>query len=197
MIINKCIFVKSIDNLKNRPIPFLKEIFLIGRSNVGKSSFINVLTNKKKISFVSKKPGKTMYLNYFLINDCFYLVDAPGYGYIKKSKKNINNMINILNNFIQNNFYIKIVFQIIDFKVGPTQLDLKIYKLLKEFNFFIILILNKKDKVLKNKVFYRFKEIKKIFFDLYLTDVPMYLFSCKTKEGLNEIIRLIFDRITT
>ncbi|MBP3059380.1 ribosome biogenesis GTP-binding protein YsxC [Texas Phoenix palm phytoplasma] len=196
-MINKCIFVKSIDNLKNRPIPFLKEIFLIGRSNVGKSSFINVLTNKKKISFVSKKPGKTMYLNYFLINDCFYLVDAPGYGYIKKSKKNINNMINILNNFIQNNFYIKIVFQIIDFKVGPTQLDLKIYKLLKEFNFFIILILNKKDKVLKNKVFYRFKEIKKIFFDLYLTDVPMYLFSCKTKEGLNEIIRLIFDRITT
>ncbi|MFR0367996.1 ribosome biogenesis GTP-binding protein YihA/YsxC [Candidatus Phytoplasma palmae] len=197
MIINKCIFVKSIDNLKNRPIPVLKEIFLIGRSNVGKSSFINALTNRKKISFVSKNPGKTMYLNYFLLNESFYLVDSPGYGYIKKSKKKINNMINILNNFIQNNFSIKIIFQIIDFKVGPTLLDLKIYKILKDLNFFVILILNKKDKVLKNKVFSRLKEIQKIFFDLNIMDIPMYLFSCKTKEGLNEIVRVIFDKITT
>lgn len=196
MIMNiKSIFKKSITDLKYRPLPLLPEIFLIGRSNVGKSSFINFLVNKKKIALVSKTPGKTLTLNYFLLNDSFYLVDSPGYGYMKKSFQIKENVIQMMNKFLQNNLNIKIIFHFIDFKVGPTSLDLEIYQILKQYNFNPILILNKKDKVLINKIKYRLEQIKKIFNKLCYKEIPMYLLSCKSREGLDNIMDLIYATI--
>ncbi|MDC9032139.1 ribosome biogenesis GTP-binding protein YihA/YsxC [Columbia Basin potato purple top phytoplasma] len=191
----KSIFKKSITDLKHRPSPLLPEIFLIGRSNVGKSSFINFLLNKKKIALVSKTPGKTLTLNYFLLNDSFYLVDSPGYGYMKKSFQIKENVIQMMNKFLQNNLNIKIIFHFIDFKVGPTSLDLEIYQILRQYNFNPILILNKKDKVLINKIKNRLEQIKKIFDKLCYKEIPMYLLSCKSREGLDNIMDLIYAKI--
>jgi GTP-binding protein len=194
-VINKVLFLKSIIDLKYRPLPQLSEIFLIGRSNVGKSSFINALVNNKKMALVSKTPGKTITLNYFLLNDSFYLVDSPGYGYMKKSLQVKKSVVKMINNFLQKNFDIKIIFQFIDFKVGPTFLDIEIYRLLRQSNFKPCLILNKKDKVSSNKVINRFKQIREIFEQLGYNEILMYLLSCKTKDGLNNIIDFIYSKI--
>ncbi|TVY12423.1 ribosome biogenesis GTP-binding protein YihA/YsxC [Candidatus Phytoplasma pini] len=182
-------FIKSIINIEDRPLPLLPEILLIGRSNVGKSSFINSLTNNKKLAFISKKPGKTSTLNYFLVENDFYLIDSPGYGYSKK-KKFQKNIFPIISVFLQKNNYIKYIFQLIDFKIGLTDLDLLINQQLRQYNQTPIVILNKKDKVIKNKIINHKKRIQtKLQHDLTTHSIPIvYLFSCKTKEGLKEII---------
>ncbi|MDV3168090.1 MAG: ribosome biogenesis GTP-binding protein YihA/YsxC [Candidatus Phytoplasma stylosanthis] len=194
-MIVKSFFVKSITDLKYRPLPKLSEVFLMGRSNVGKSSFINVLVNKKKMAFISKKPGKTVTLNYFLLNNYFYLVDSPGYGYMQRKLTIKENIIPMLTSFLRYNLFIKIIFQLIDFQVGPTFLDLEIYKILNRFNLQPILILNKKDKVPLTKINYRFQKIKKVFDELGYPSTSIYLLSCKNKDGLNNIIKLIHDKI--
>ncbi|QTX03080.1 ribosome biogenesis GTP-binding protein [Candidatus Phytoplasma luffae] len=194
-MILKSFFVKSVTDLKNRPLPILSEIFLIGRSNVGKSSFINSLTNNKKMAFTSKKPGKTIHLNYFLLNNSFYLVDSPGYGYMKRNFTIKQNTMKLISDFLQKNKSIKIIFQLIDFKVGPTVLDLEVFKILHRNNLQPILILNKKDKVLLNKINHRLNQIKTIFNELGYPEISMHLLSCKNKEGLINIINLIHDKI--
>ncbi|MEZ0180256.1 ribosome biogenesis GTP-binding protein YihA/YsxC ['Camptotheca acuminata' phytoplasma] len=195
-MIVKSVFTKSITDLKDRPLPQLSEVFLIGRSNVGKSSFINFLTNNKKLAFVSKTPGKTITLNYFLLNNDFYLVDSPGYGYMKKNLQIKKNVVFMINNFLKNNSAIKIIFQLIDFKVGPTSLDLEIYQKLNESSLQPVLILNKKDKVLLNKINNRLKQIEQVFNNLEYSRKPqIYLLSCKKKEGMDLIIDLIYERI--
>ncbi|MGM1458978.1 MAG: GTP-binding protein, partial [Columbia Basin potato purple top phytoplasma] len=100
-----------------------------------------------------------------------------------------------MNKFLENNLNIKIIFHFIDFKVGPTSLDLEIYQILKQYNFNPILILNKKDKVLINKIKYRLEQIKKIFNKLCYKEIPMYLLSCKSREGLDNIMDLIYATI--
>lgn len=102
----------------------------------------------------------------------------------------------MINNFLQKNHFIKIIYQIIDFKVGPTKTDLEIYYNLREYNLPVFLILNKKDKVLKNKVIDQTNRIKKKF-GYPEEDVPMFLLSCKNKDGLNEIVNSIYDKINT
>ncbi|WCA22501.1 ribosome biogenesis GTP-binding protein YihA/YsxC [Candidatus Phytoplasma oryzae] len=192
-MIKESLFIKSINNYKTFPLKRLPEILLIGRSNVGKSSLINALTNRKKISFVSKKAGKTMYLNYFLINNQFYLIDSPGYINNLDKKKNIINIFDIIGKFLKKNFFIKIIFQLMDFKIGPTLLDLKIYKKLNEKKILTIIIFNKKDKISKNKILNQIKKIEKIFlFNFFY--IPKYLLiSCKKKIGIKEIIDIIIQ----
>ncbi|MFB5029871.1 MAG: putative GTP-binding protein EngB [Candidatus Phytoplasma pruni] len=195
-MIKKSVFIKSIQDPIDCPAPRLSEVFLMGRSNVGKSSFINALTNKKKLALFSKTPGKTTTVNYFLLNDSFYLVDSPGYGYSKRNKTFKQSVFPMINNFLQNNYFVKIIFQIIDFKVGPTKMDLDIYHNLREYNLPVFLILNKKDKVLKNQVINQMQRIKKEF-GAFEENIPMFLLSCKNKDGLNEIVNLIYDKINT
>lgn len=123
------------------------------------------------------------------------MVDSPGYGYMKKSLQIKKSVIKIINNFLQYNNYIKILFHIMDFKIGPTLLDLDIYQILKKSKFNPIIIFNKKDKVLLNHMKNRLEKIKKIFHELGYTDIPMYLISCKTKEGLNNIVDFIYSML--
>jgi GTP-binding protein len=194
-MIKKSLFIKSVNNYKFAPLPKLPEIVLVGRSNVGKSSFINALTNNNKLSFISKKPGKTINLNYFLLNESFYLVDSPGYGFSKRNKKIQNNIKTMIQNFFKKNFFIKIIFQLIDFKIGPTELDLKTYKKLISYNFFVVIIFNKKDKISKNKILIKMEQIKKNF-NLFNLNIPeYYLLSCLNKEGLDDIFNLIKYKI--
>ncbi|MDO8168230.1 ribosome biogenesis GTP-binding protein YihA/YsxC [Candidatus Phytoplasma melaleucae] len=196
-MIKKSLFIKSITDLKYRPYPLFPEFFLIGRSNAGKSSFVNALTCTKKLALFSKIPGKTITLNYFLLNDSFYLVDSPGYGFSKRSKILQKNIFFMMNNFLKQNFFIKTIFQIIDFQIGPTLLDLQIFRHLKKYNIPVIIILNKKDKISNNQIINFMTKIKKTYLQFNSGLVNMYSCSCKTKEGFSDIIYSINNCLNT
>ena len=138
-------FIKSITDYREALIEF-PNILLLGRSNVGKSSFINALTNRKSLARVSATPGKTITLNYYLVNNRLYLVDAPGYGYARRSKTQKQDFIHMIDTFLRK-ISLKFVFLLIDFKVGPTTLDLEMYDYLLSLGKNVVIICTKHDKV--------------------------------------------------
>lgn len=107
-------FVKSVSVDMDFPSPRLNEILFLGRSNVGKSSIINALTNRKQLAFVSKKPGHTTLLNYFLINDTFYLVDAPGYGFSARDKNHYKLFAMLMDNYLKKSNYLRFAIVLLD-----------------------------------------------------------------------------------
>ena len=141
-------YIVSITSLKDSPNSNnLNEYVFLGRSNVGKSSFINALTNKKILAKTSSKPGKTRTINYFLIDDSFYLVDMPGYGYASTSATQRLEFGNIIESYLKKSKTLKAAFLLIDFKVGPTKDDLLMFEYLKYLNMNLLLFCTKIDKV--------------------------------------------------
>ena len=152
MIIKKADYVIGGTKSQHFPTDNLPEFLFVGRSNVGKSSFINALCNKT-IARTSSNPGKTQVINFFLINEKFYFVDVPGYGYARVSKTKIEEFGKMIENYITNRTNLKAVFLLVDFKVGPTSDDLLMYEFLKFYNKKIYVICTKSDKVnMSNKV---------------------------------------------
>jgi len=150
-------YIKSLTDLKDEP-EVMPQILLIGRSNVGKSSFINSLTNRKNLARISNTPGKTLALNFYLLNGTFYLVDAPGYGYAKRSKSIQSAFVIMIENYLLYSKHLKLVCLLIDFKVGPTVDDLDMYDFLKSLHKDIMIVATKKDKI--NKTLQKRQEIK-------------------------------------
>ena len=116
-----------------------EELLLVGRSNVGKSSFINTLINRKNFARTSAKPGKTQTLNFYLVNDFFYLVDAPGYGFAKVSKQLKEKFGLIMENYLESRENLKMVFMLIDFRHKPTEDDVMMYNYLKHYIVYLTL----------------------------------------------------------
>ena len=127
-----------------------EEYLLVGRSNVGKSSFINSIINRKNFARTSATPGKTQTLNFYLVNDYFYLVDAPGYGYAKVSKQLKNKFGLIMEEYLEKRETLKMVFMLIDFRHKPTEDDIMMYNYLQHYNIPVTLVCTKVDKVGKN-----------------------------------------------
>ena len=123
------------------------EYLLVGRSNVGKSSFINTLINRKNYARTSSTPGKTQTINFYLVNDSFYLVDAPGYGFAMLSKKKQKKFGLMMEDYIQNRPNLKRVFMLIDFRHQPTNDDLMMYNFLKHYKIPVTIVATKTDKV--------------------------------------------------
>lgn len=123
------------------------EFLLVGRSNVGKSSFINTLINRKNFARTSATPGKTQTINFYLINDEFYLVDAPGYGYASLSKTKQKKFGLMMEDYLTNRPNLKQVFMLIDFRMKPTEDDLMMYKFLQHYNIPVTIIATKTDKL--------------------------------------------------
>ena len=123
------------------------EFLLVGRSNVGKSSFINTLINRKNFARTSATPGKTQTINFYLINDEFYLVDAPGYGYASLSKAKQKKFGLMMEDYLTNRPNLKQVFMLIDFRMKPTEDDLMMYKFLQHYNIPVTIIATKTDKL--------------------------------------------------
>ena len=123
------------------------EFLCLGRSNVGKSSFINTIINRKNLARTSSKPGKTTTLNFYLVNNDFYIVDVPGYGYAERSKKEIEKFGIMIEEYLKQRPYLKHVFMLVDYRHKLTEDDILMYKFLKYYNIPVTIVATKYDKV--------------------------------------------------
>ena len=160
------------------------EFLLVGRSNVGKSSFINAIINRKNFARTSAKPGKTQTLNFYLINDFFYLVDAPGYGYAKVNKQLKEKFGLIMESYLETRENLKMVFMLIDARHKPTEDDILMYSYLKHYNIPVTIICTKADKLSKSN---QTKQVSIITKALDINKENIILFSSVTKLGKQEV----------
>ena len=172
------------------PVDQLKEFLLVGRSNVGKSSFINALIGRKNFARTSSKPGKTQTLNFYQINKAFYLVDVPGYGYSKLSKKSDHKIGLMIEEYLKNRFNLSRVFMLIDYRHKPTEDDILMYNFLKYYNIAITIVATKYDKVSTSA---RDKQDKLIKDTLKIDH--FIKFSSTTKKGREEIHKIIEETL--
>ena len=162
MKINNPIFLKSSDCLKNCPELTVKEVALIGRSNVGKSSFINKICNRKNLAKTSNTPGKTRLMNYFLIDEKFAIVDLPGYGFAKVSQKEQEKWRNELENYLLNRDNLAFVIQFIDGRHEVQKNDLQMREWLNYHGLTVYTIVTKMDYVPKTQHLKVQKGIEKV-----------------------------------
>lgn len=167
------------------------EFFLVGRSNVGKSSFINTIVGRKNYAHTSSTPGKTQTLNFYFINESFYLVDVPGYGYAKVDKPTQKKFGLMIEEYIKTRYTLKCVFMLIDFRIKPTEDDILMYNYLKYYKIPVVIVATKYDKVgLKA----RDKQMKIINETIKLLDNDRIVyFSSINKTGKEEIYSIIAD----
>ena len=157
--IKKSVFVKSIVHFKDRPKPQLPEFAFVGRSNVGKSSLINSVLNRKKLAKVSKKPGKTRTINYFLINDSFYFVDLPGYGYADISVREKEKWRKMIERYLLNSKDLLNIWILIDIVTGLQKNDLQLIEWLDSKSLPFQIVATKSDKLGINARNKKFSEI--------------------------------------
>ena len=169
------------------PVESKDEFLLVGRSNVGKSSFINTILERKNFARTSSKPGKTQTLNFYLVNDIFYLVDVPGYGYASVSKERQKKFGVMIEEYIKTRSNLRRVFLLVDYRHKPTEDDKLMYDYLKYYNLDVTVIATKYDKVGKNS---RIKQDKLLKETLKLEEdfIP---FSSLTKKGKKEVMDII------
>ena len=181
MKVNKAEIVMSAVGPDQYPEGQLPEIALAGRSNVGKSSFINTLLGRKNLARTSSKPGKTQTLNFYFINESFYFVDVPGYGYAKVSKKERARWGAMINEYLLERDNLQAVVSLIDMRHEPTKEDCQMYDFLKYYDIPVIVVATKADKIPRGKWNKHESMIKKALnFD---KKDEFIIFSSETKEG--------------
>lgn len=183
-------YVKGAVNITHIPSEDPIVLFM-GRSNVGKSSLINSLTNRKKLAHTSGIPGKTIVLNFYQINNEFYIVDAPGYGYAKRSKKMQDEFVIMIEEILVKHPKIVNVVVVIDFKVGPTEIDLETIDFLKSLNINLIIVATKKDRIQKSKQLSHYNKLKQTLnhYDNF------FAVSNTTKENVDKVRELILKGV--
>ncbi|KAA9238643.1 MULTISPECIES: ribosome biogenesis GTP-binding protein YihA/YsxC [Aerococcus] len=182
-------FMLSAASPKQYPVPDRPEIALAGRSNVGKSSFINTMTNHKKIARISSKPGKTQQLNYYNLDNSLYLVDVPGYGYAKVSKTERSRWQKQLADYFIQRENLEAVFLLVDFRHRPSKDDINMKDFLDQCQVPYFIIATKADKVKKNQWHNHLQAIKE---DLDLvTEDQILPYSSANREGRDEAWEVI------
>ncbi len=195
MEIRQAEFLLSATKLEECPQSDLPEICFAGRSNVGKSSLINYLTNRKKLARISNTPGKTQQLNYYVINSGeYHLVDLPGYGYAKVSMKERALWSKEIQRYLLERQNIKMIFQLVDCRHEPTEKDEEFMYWLAEHQRPFSVILTKMDKLSKNKQQQSLARLKRIHKEMNI-EVPIIISSSETRTGREEILRLIEEFI--
>lgn len=166
-------------------------IAMVGKSNVGKSSFINTLTNNKRTAKVGQTPGKTRSINYFLVDKKFYIVDLPGYGYSTMSEKEKMNINKLTNYFLETNKNIKHIFSLIDIRHLPSADDRNMYDWLESHEKDFTVILNKADKLSQSKIEQAKKDVEKALFSAH----EMIPFSTESKLNLQKVLDIIETKV--
>ena len=187
-------FVISAVKKEQYPITGLPEIAFVGRSNVGKSSIINALTNRKKLARVSQTPGKTRLINFFIINgDEFYLVDLPGYGYAKVSKTEKASWGKTIETYLNGRQELKRVVLLVDSRHKPTADDIQMHEWIKFYGYDEVVIATKSDKLSNNELRKSEKVIRETL-NLGKED-KLYFFSSLNKKGKDELVDNLFGPI--
>lgn len=170
------------------------EYAFIGRSNVGKSSLINMLTNNKKLAKTSSTPGKTLLINHFIINKEWYLVDLPGYGYAKRSKKEVDKLDQMIRGYILQREQLVNVFVLVDIRLEPQKIDLEFIEWLGLSSIPFAIVFTKADKLTANKANQSVEAYKNKLLETWEELPPMFLTSAEKKQGRDGVLDYI-DRI--
>ncbi len=191
MEIKKAEFTLSSPMVTMCPKDTKPEYAFIGRSNVGKSSLINMLTNNRKLAKTSSTPGKTLLINHFIINNEWYLVDLPGYGFAKRSKKEVTKLNQMIQGYILQREQLVNVFVLIDVRLEAQKIDLEFIQWLGESSIPFTIVFTKADKLTANKVNANVAAYKKVLSETWEELPPMFVTSSEKKQGRDELLNYI------
>jgi GTP-binding protein len=191
MIVKSAEFICSNTQISKLPPPLKPEYAFIGRSNVGKSSLINMLAGKKGLAKTSQTPGKTQLINHFLINDSWYIVDLPGYGYARASKSKKADWDKFIHTYLNKRESLQCVMALIDSRLEPQKIDLEFCNWLGEKGLAFVLIFTKTDKQSSIKTDQNVAKFKKALLATF-DEVPQCFFtSAETQQGHDEVLNFI------
>ena len=191
MKITEALFSGSSTRVSEKPKQKFPEFAFIGRSNVGKSSLINMLCRNKKLAMTSSKPGKTRLVNHFLINREWYLVDLPGYGYAKISQKGRENLTKMINGYISNSQELALLFVLLDSRHPIQKIDLEFLMALGEAQVPFSIIFTKGDKLGKNALAAQVEANKKTLLQYWEELPPIFVTSSETGFGKEDLLEYI------
>lgn len=193
MDIKSATFITSSSDYTQCPAPGKPEYAFIGRSNVGKSSLINMLTNYGHLAKISGKPGKTQLINHFLIDDRWFLVDLPGYGYARVSKETKEQWQPMIRNYIVNRESLACVMALIDSRLPPQAIDVEFINWLGETGIPFVLVFTKADKQSANKTQASVAAFQKKILESWETMPPYFITSATSKAGRQELLAYIHE----
>lgn len=191
MEIKKAEFTLSAPMVSMCPKDNKPEYAFIGRSNVGKSSLINMLTNRKGLAKTSATPGKTLLINHFIINDDWYLVDLPGYGFAKRSKKELQKLEQMISGYILQREQLVNVFLLVDVRLEAQKIDLEFIQWLGDSSVPFAIVFTKADKLSATKVNQKVEAYKKVLSETWEELPPIFVTSSDKKQGRDEVLDYI------
>mgnify|MGYP000278583341 FL=1 len=191
MLIKSANFVKSSSKWQECPEPNIAEYAFIGRSNVGKSSLINAMMNKKDLAKTSQTPGKTQLINHFLVNEEWYLTDLPGYGYAKVSKSQRKDFEKLITNYILNRKNLVNLFILVDIRHTPQKIDLEFMEWCAESGIPFSIIFTKADKLKPNAITQNVETYQQKLLETWEELPELYITSAERKEGGENILNFI------
>lgn len=191
MEIKQAEFVSSVADVSKCPSPDKPEFAFIGRSNVGKSSLLNMLTNRKNLAKTSNKPGKTQTINHFIINDQWYLVDLPGYGYARVSKEKREGFGKIIENYVIRRENLNCLFILLDSRLEPQKIDLEFIQWSGEKEIPLCLVFTKADKLTKNQLNRNVSIYKSTLLKVWEELPALFVTSSTEKTGKDDLLSFI------
>jgi len=189
-------FVKGVVRWDDFPDDGMPEIAFIGRSNVGKSSLLNMLVGRREIARTSGTPGKTQEFNYYLVNDRFYLVDLPGYGYARIARTVREKWRRFIGRYLTERQPLRVIFHLIDSRHPPTALDQEVIALMKGSDIPYILLLTKSDKLSGNQRTRNLVRLKQALLSLGM-ELPVIFTSAVDKRGRVEVLQWVEDLVNS
>ncbi|MDE6352206.1 MAG: ribosome biogenesis GTP-binding protein YihA/YsxC [Muribaculaceae bacterium] len=191
MIVNTARFVISNSDVTKCPTDNLHEYAFIGRSNVGKSSLINMLTNRKDLAKTSATPGKTLLINHFLVNDSWYIVDLPGYGFARRNKEGRAEISRIIKSYILNRKQMTNLFLLIDSRHSPQKIDLEFMEWLGENEVPFSIVFTKLDKLTSSAAKKAIENYLSVLLEQWEALPPIFKTSSEDKRGRDELLSYI------
>ena len=190
-MIHKAEFLISNQDYRKCPVPNKPEYAFIGRSNVGKSSLINMITNKNKLAKTSSSPGKTQLINHFLINEQWYLVDLPGYGYAKSSKTNRLKWMKMISDYLTHRENLMCTFVLIDSRVSPQAIDVEFMNNLGSWQIPFVIVFTKRDKISQPIMDNLIKTYQETMAETWEEFPQYFITSSEKKLGGDEVLNFI------